>query len=283
MSNKPAGTPYRNSVIRKMWADHTLQEIATVLNMSTAWIRLQGERLGLPVRRNRIVTIEPDTSETIREMWADFTLREISEETGLDNNRIRRHAMGTLGLPSKHEMMLARPKRLRPDVDRDRDEAIRELWPDHTLAEIGERFGISRERVRQLGAALGLQTKRKVPTRRVGRDEPQPDLICPLCGGPKSAESIQCHPCHVSMLPTKGRDRNRRLYEMRREHPEMTWAEISDACGSDYPSFASWHASKHAKLHNLPWPLPTQFTYRGELLDNPTIKRPTRTGAIRRT
>ncbi|MBT9148862.1 MAG: hypothetical protein DDT27_00515 [Dehalococcoidia bacterium] len=63
---------------------------------------------------------------------------------------------------------------------------IFEASPDLTLQEYGNRLGVTKERVRQLIACLGLERQRR-------KHAGQP--ICPECGGRKSYEAKLCRAC----------------------------------------------------------------------------------------
>ena len=64
--------------------------------------------------------------------------------------------------------------------------ATRDRNPCATLQEIGDKYGITRERVRQVLKEAGVQTKHVL---RVNH------LICPFCGGEKTYNSSRCPTC----------------------------------------------------------------------------------------
>jgi hypothetical protein len=89
-------------------------------------------------------------------------------------------------------------KRIRPPAERlaaypDRDaEIVRRLSEGETLQTVGDRFGISRERVRQIAKAAGLdvptlraaQKKGRAEKRQAERDAATITAVCKVCGKP---------------------------------------------------------------------------------------------------
>ena len=72
-------------------------------------------------------------------------------------------------------------------------EELAELYETHTLEEIGQKFGVSRERVRQVMDKFGIVRRASNPVKGSKHQKSADDLLlaelkCPACGGKKYCE-----------------------------------------------------------------------------------------------
>jgi DNA-binding CsgD family transcriptional regulator len=177
----------------QLQAGHTLARAAAAAGCSTTTAHFRRRALGLAPRGT--TSYQPDTLEACRDLFRQGkTIPEVAEALKV-SHRTARMARHTL---------LAKWQRLGPDgapYQHPLTDEIRRLICDErkTLLEIGTRFGLTRERIRQIAVKAGI-------TVRTGR----PPHIC----------TAVCASALVGGARPEGVSRAQWVYA-RRQHPEV--------------------------------------------------------------